>query len=353
MGKPNKLWIGVAAMAMLVMTGFGLFAYQAQQLQQKLSTEQSTRSTLLQAHEELKGKIKPLEEHVAGLEQQLKTVAADRDNLLSQVTFSRQDRQQTSKDYRVLREVLRHSATESNAMRAELDPLKQKYEDLQVSYSTSLQDRTRLERELAQSQKTQDRTPTDKEKDWQQKLAKEQSVRKQQRLIHRKDQAAIKQAQDELKAMQLRQQQITAKLNELKAKYDQLNEHHAQLLAENTSMKRQSKNVPSDVARLAQQHERLVRETADMHYNMGVLFSKNKQYYQAVAEFRKVIELRPDDADAHYNLGVIYAEHLPDRAKAVNFCRQYLASNPKGADASWAKQYIATWQAWEGQERLE
>ena len=118
-------------------------------------------------------------------------------------------------------------------------------------------------------------------------------------------------------------------------------------------MKRQSKNVPSDVARLAQQHERLVRETADMHYNMGVLFSKNKQYYQAVAEFRKVIELRPDDADAHYNLGVIYAEDLPDREKAVAHFRRYLEISPRAHDASWVKQYIASWQAWEAKERLE
>ncbi len=89
-----------------------------------------------------------------------------------------------------------------------------------------------------------------------------------------------------------------------------------------------------------------------MHYNLGVILSRQKDYRRAAVEFRKVIELRPDDADAHYNLGVIYAEHVPNRSKALAYFRKYLALNPRSQDASWVKQYIATWQAWEGKERL-
>jgi tetratricopeptide (TPR) repeat protein len=70
-------------------------------------------------------------------------------------------------------------------------------------------------------------------------------------------------------------------------------------------------------------------------------------------EFQKVVELRPEDGDAYYNLGVIYAEHLPDRERAMANFRRYLQLKPGADDATWVKQYIASWQAWEGKERLE
>jgi tetratricopeptide (TPR) repeat protein len=111
--------------------------------------------------------------------------------------------------------------------------------------------------------------------------------------------------------------------------------------------------MPQNVTKIAKEHERLLKENADMHYNLGVLFSQNKQFERASVEFRKVIELRPDDADAHYNLGLIHAEHLPDREKALSHFRRYLALNPRGKDSNWVQQYIASWQAWGAKERLE
>jgi Flp pilus assembly protein TadD len=104
---------------------------------------------------------------------------------------------------------------------------------------------------------------------------------------------------------------------------------------------------------MAREHERLLREVADTHYNMGALFSAKNDYSRAAKEFQKVVELKPDDGDAYYNLGVIYAEHLPDRDKATVFFRKYLQLNPHAKDASWVKQYIASWRAWEAKERLE
>ena len=118
-------------------------------------------------------------------------------------------------------------------------------------------------------------------------------------------------------------------------------------------LKRQNTMIPSDVSQLAREHQRLLKESADMHYNLGVLFSQQKEFQRAEIEFRKTIELRPDDADAHYNLGVIYAEHVPNKEKAMANFRRYLQLTPRASDASWVKQYIASQQAWEAKEFLE
>ena len=123
--------------------------------------------------------------------------------------------------------------------------------------------------------------------------------------------------------------------------------------SENATLRKQAQKVPQEVSKLAKQHERLIDETAALHYNLGVFFSQQKQFGRAAQEFRRTIELNPGDADAHYNLGVIYAEHLPNRKKAIDCFRKYLSLDPNAQDANWVRQTIAGWQAWEGKERLE
>ena len=111
--------------------------------------------------------------------------------------------------------------------------------------------------------------------------------------------------------------------------------------------------LPKDINRLAQEHERLVNELGDTHYNLGVMFFKKRDFGRAVKEFQKVIEMRPNDGQAHYNVGLIYAEHLPDRERAIKYFRRFVQEEPKGQEASYARKYIATWRAWEAEERLE
>jgi len=139
----------------------------------------------------------------------------------------------------------------------------------------------------------------------------------------------------------------------VKGRLTPLEEKYAKLLLDHRTLKQQSSKIPGNVTEIAREHQRLLKDLADTHYNMGVNFAKRKDYPRAAIEFRKTIELRPDDADAHYNLGVIYAEHVPDRERALTFFRKYLTIKPRGESANWAKHYIATWQAWEGKERLE
>jgi len=91
-----------------------------------------------------------------------------------------------------------------------------------------------------------------------------------------------------------------------------------------------------------------------MHYNLGVFYSKQKEYSRAVSEFEEAVKLRPDDAYSHFNLGYIYAEYLVNRPKAIEHFRHYLRLAKKDdKDLDWVKKYILTWQAWAGKEPME
>jgi len=93
--------------------------------------------------------------------------------------------------------------------------------------------------------------------------------------------------------------------------------------------------------------DRLFKENAVLHYNLGVFYLQRQEYNTAITEFEKVLELNPNDAATHYNLGLIYADYLNNKAKAILHFKRYLAIEPNDKDAERAKKYILTWEKWE------
>ena len=60
------------------------------------------------------------------------------------------------------------------------------------------------------------------------------------------------------------------------------------------------------------------------HFNIGILYYRNNLFDEAIREFKKVIEINPDDSEAYYNLGNIFnKKKLYDDA---------IASYKKGAE---------------------
>lgn len=86
--------------------------------------------------------------------------------------------------------------------------------------------------------------------------------------------------------------------------------------------------------------ERLKREVADTHYNLGVTFQEANKWERAIIEYERVLEVKPDDADAHFNLALIYETVKNDRDKALYHYEKYLGANPGAEDASKVKRYI-------------
>lgn len=127
----------------------------------------------------------------------------------------------------------------------------------------------------------------------------------------------------------------------------ELEDRQKQLLRENAEnreklevMKAKFKDAVPGLAKSGRISQKMMRENADMHYNLGTVFLHNKQYKEAIKEYERVLELRPNDSETHYNLGVLYDDYLRDREKALYHYQKYLAINPKSADAKKVETYI-------------
>lgn len=141
---------------------------------------------------------------------------------------------------------------------------------------------------------------------------------------------------------------------ELKKKLEKLHKDYASLLEKNKTLQRGYQEAPGKFAELARQNKALIKQAANMHYNLGVFYTKNKQYSRAIAEFEKAVELNPEDAHAHFNLGYIYAEYVENRGRAVEHFRKYLnCADRNDKDMDWARKYIITWSSYEAKEPMD
>ncbi len=133
-----------------------------------------------------------------------------------------------------------------------------------------------------------------------------------------------------------------------------LKKQYTESLKTNKQLDEKLTAVPKKFAEIARENQVLLRETALMHYNLGVFYIEEGQHKRAVAELEKAIELNPDDAYAYFNLGYIYAEYLVNRPQAIDYFQQYLKlASREDKEVDWVKKYILTWQAWEGEKPLK
>lgn len=201
------------------------------------------------------------------------------------------------------------------------------------AYEKARKDNTikKLKKEIRQLQREKDGKIAILQKD---KKAAESSLTRAQKEITRAKEKNSKLEQDA--------ERSDAQLKEYKMNY-------AEAEKKNKALETEIKNMPKKFTELARQNRRLFRQTAEMHYNLGVFYTKNKEYERAIAEFEKVIEITPDDAYAHFNLGYIYAEYLVNRKRAIENFRHYLRlAKSTDKDIDWAKKYLLTWETYEG-----
>jgi tetratricopeptide (TPR) repeat protein len=149
--------------------------------------------------------------------------------------------------------------------------------------------------------------------------------------------AQAKELQSKLEA---EKKQLSRQVDEYKKKY--LNE-----LERNNLAAQGGSDLPQKFSEVVKKNEELLKETAGMHYNLGVFFIKNKEYDRAIVEFEKAIEIYPEDPYSYYNLGYIYAQYSIDRSKAVKYFRQFLQFvKNEDKDVEWVKDYLLTWEAY-------
>ena len=93
-------------------------------------------------------------------------------------------------------------------------------------------------------------------------------------------------------------------------------------------------------AQLSKSKERLAQEGDRYHYNLGVVYTQNKDYEQAVKEYKKAIEFNPRNAKAHYNLAIIYDDYFKDKENARVHYRAFLELDPLADEADAVREWL-------------
>lgn len=94
-------------------------------------------------------------------------------------------------------------------------------------------------------------------------------------------------------------------------------------------------------AQLAKSKQRFTSEADRYHYNLGVVYTQNKDFEPAVKEFKTALGYNPKNAQAHYNLGIIYDDYFKDKQSARYHYRSFLELAPTSEDAEAVREWFA------------
>ncbi len=144
-----------------------------------------------------------------------------------------------------------------------------------------------------------------------------------------------------------------SRYNKLLNKYEELVAKHGKTVQEQEALQERLDEFPRKIANLAGENKRLVKETSDMHYNLGLFYFEKQEYKRAIPEFERAIKISPQDPESYYYLGYIYAEYFMQREKAIKYFDKYLELAPRGTHSDWVKRYIYSWRIWDKKENIE
>ena len=120
----------------------------------------------------------------------------------------------------------------------------------------------------------------------------------------------------------------------------QLKKENQKLVTTNRQVNQATKQAPVSLNRMAQENKALKKETSEMHYNLGVFYTRNQNVSMAVFEYERALKINPKNAKAHYNLGYLYAEELDQHDKALAHFQRYLDMNPQAKESEPLRQYL-------------
>lgn len=272
----------------------------------------------------------------------------ERENLLIQIKGLLSDRARVKEVEAQIgqnKEQLEKFGNENKGLLEQALELKNNVGALQLQLEKLSEEKNVLSDELAQERDTSILKRTEKEKDV---LTKENAGLLKE-LKASKAKAHEMQAKFAETDRQL--QKLSAENNDLSVKFETLTKAHTDALQKNKKLEQAIVDQPKKFAEIARQNASLIKRAANTHYNAGVFYMREKEYSRAANEFQKALELNPDDAYAHFNLGYIYAEHLVNRDRAIAEFRDYLRLAKKDdKDVDWVKNYLLTWESWEGKK---
>lgn len=304
-------------------------------------------------YQELLEKNKTLEKEISDINQTYKNVDADRENLVAQLKRLLQEKTEMTN----AKEKLEGLTQENTQFREENELLRQKdaahtsdIEKLKGHMKGFVAEHAHLGAQLTESQAERN---TIIEEATQKTASQLKSLQEKVNSLSKENREmtkALESAKKETKALERNKTEFKEKAAVLQDQLDELEDSYTRLQKESRHWAEKSQEFPKHITDLARQNKRLIEQTADMHYNQGVFYAKNKEFKRAIKEFEKVLDVKPKDPQANYNLGYIYAEHLVDRPKAIAYFKDYLTYAPDATDADWVRNYLMTWQTWYGNE---
>ena len=227
-------------------------------------------------------------------------------------------------------------------LRAQLDQILREKETVRTKLERSEEEISRLTTEVESAKKNvQGLEELNKSLMASEGTLKEQNQKSEQLEKKWKDAEAVLKRQKEKSA------QFEKQLKDVKADATQSSQYAKLLesewlssLAKGKELKQDLDKTMAELSHNGQDKGRLERDVTTMHYNLAVILTDQNNFEAAVREYKKVLELRPNDADAHYNLGVIYDEQFKDNLHAIEHYKAYLKIAPETKEALRVNEWV-------------
>lgn len=285
------------------------------------------------------------------LQKDFQALSMDRDNLINQAKLLLNEKSKA----REFEDALAKEKSDRALVVKEKEEIQGVLNDLQEKHTALKDVQGKLE---AEKQQLEDALAKERDKKWVKKITDDKVALQKEngglKLTLKETQTALTKLKERSTQADKALAKAEKELAQLRQNTQTLTNDYQEAVKKNRLIEQRAFESPKKFVELAHQNQTLIKQTGNMHYNLGVFYSKHKEYSRAVSEFEEAVKLRPDDAHAYFNLGYIYAEYLINRPKAIEHFRHYLRLAKKDdKDLDWVKKYILTWQAWAGKEPME
>jgi len=108
----------------------------------------------------------------------------------------------------------------------------------------------------------------------------------------------------------------------------------------NIAVMRGASEMAAEMGKLVEENQILRKDTIKLHYNLANLFFEQGKYDMSATEYKRVLDLMPQDAATHYNLAFVSAEYLKDYKGAIENYKKYISLDPKATDVPFVKSQI-------------
>ena len=311
-----------------------------------------------QANKAVTGSLQKLEQDYAELKKKYDDLETDRNNVLTQTKNLLQEKakwtemeeqvenlKKANKQFMAQKEKL---LEENQRLKSEVDGIIQNFDSLKASYQEMLEKQDAADKENASLRdlltKQVQGTPEYQLLDRESKRLRDENIKLGQ--IINLTEEKLKKALDRIKKDQIRELSMLHQVRGQKQMLDEIRAQNEVLSKTNRQLNDLINQAPTRIRDMAAQNQQLLKETAEMHYNMGVFFTENKQFSQAEREYLRALDFDPNSLKVHYNLGYLYSEELSKHDKAMFHLEKYLQINPNSKESESIRAYIATRQAW-------